>query len=145
MPVPTYDPEDIAATCLKRTMLGIAAITAITPNIDIVLWGQPDETAPMPFTILEYFRGGWEKDEMVTNTADVWIKAAIRTTDIVVAEAYRAALASLHQATLIVSDFTNVSPYAKIYLESSVREYDPAQNIPIYKVGGIYSIRFVAN
>ena len=145
MPTPSYDAEDIAITALRTTVLGIAAILAVVPAAKIQLWDIGTEDIIMPYAILEYVDGGWERDEMVSNTGNVLVLFSIRTTNKSVAHDFRHACAELHDKTLDVSDFTNVSAYASIDQVGSYRNVDRAQGLPIYEVGAYYEIRFNVN
>jgi hypothetical protein len=143
MPVPSYDPEHVAATSLKRTMLGITGITDIVDANKIFWMMLANETVEMPFVSIEYRTGGFEKNEIKGNVADIVMKMSIRTTDKSVANAFRAASAQLHRATQDTSDFIGVVPYATIWCLGSFRDADEAQGVPIYEVGGYYQLRFV--
>jgi len=143
--VPAYDPEHIAATSLKRTMLGISAITDIVGANKIIWMMLGNEATKMPYVSIRHSDGGYETNEMTSNTGNVIMKMSIFTTDKATAVAFRSAIASLHKATLDTSDFTNVTPYSTVYQINPFREVDIAQSIPIYEVGGYYEIRFNIN
>ena len=142
---PAFDPEHVAATSLKRTMLGITAITNIVDANKIIWMMLRNESVSMPFVTIDYSSGGFEKNEIQKNTVDINMMMSLKTTNKAQAHAFRLAIAELHRATLDTSDFTNVTPYAKIWCITPLRDSDIAQSIPIYEIGGYYQIRFVIN
>lgn len=145
MAVPTYDCEEVAATCLRKTMLGIAAITSIVEANKIQWMGVEADDVKMPYISIDYVSGGWEKNEPVTNSANLIMKVQLVTSNKQVAGQARAAIAKLHRADLDVSLFTGVVDTGGVYEIMPLRQKDMGQNDPVYSVGGFFQLRFVVN
>lgn len=142
---PTYDAEDVAATSLRTTMLGISAITDIVAAAKIHWLGIETDDVKMPYISIDYMVGGWEKSEPRVHSADVVMKMCMYTTDKAMADSFSKAIRLLHRVVMDVSDFTDVVPTATIYEKSKIRGVDKGQNIPVYSIGGYYCLRFVVN
>lgn len=139
---PTPDATIAAVTCLRDTLLAIPEVEALVG--ENIFWEDVEDTQEFPYILISHILGGYENNTQ-TDAVDVTYKVCGYSADKLdgTVQALQEAIAQLHYADMVVSDFTNVEPYSTIRMWIPVYERENRQNVPVYAVGGIFRLRFI--
>lgn len=127
---------------LRDTLLSIADVyTLVGENI---YWEDVEDTTQLPYIVIAKLIGGYENTTQL-QALDTYWKACLITADKTVALAGTQAISQLHLMALDVTNEPYLYPYGGVLKQASIYERDVEQNIPVYKVGGIFRIRAIVN
>lgn len=127
---------------LRDTLLSIAEITAIVNTS--IYWEDVEDITELPYIVIAKMIGGYENTTQL-QAIDAYWKVCLVTADKTVALAGTQAINKLHLMALDVTNEPYLYPYGGILKQSDIYERDVEQNIPVFKVGGIYRIRAIVN
>lgn len=140
--VPEIDETVASIGVLRDTLLDIPEIVTLVGNE--IHWEDVEPTLPLPYIILAHITGGLE-NETDANAVDTYWKVVGITADKSQALAFKTAIGKLHRKELVTSNEPNVDAYSTVRLSTPVSDTDFEQQITVYKVGGIYRLRFIIN
>lgn len=140
--IPEIDETVASIGVLRDTLLDISEIVTLVGNK--IYWKRTEDTTELPYIVLNHITGGYE-NETQANAVDTYWKVEGVTADKMQALSFKTAIGKLHRKELIVTNEPNVTPYSTVRLWTPVEEDDVEQQIPVYKMGGIFRLRFIIN
>lgn len=142
MSVPEIDQTKAAIGVLRDTLLDIPEIVALVGGE--IHWKDVEDSQALPYIILNHITGGYE-NETDANAVDTYWKAVGVTSDKTEALNFKEAFGNLHRKELVVTNEPHVTPYSTVREWIPIEDRDVEQQTPVYKIGGIYRLRFVIN
>ena len=150
------NPQHIAATFARETLITFPSIQALVPMVGItpaqykVFWESVPDFVEMPYIVIFHIAGGEENDTQV-KAMDIQMKIVGFSGNMQTARDLQNAIHGLHRilpvsptyAEANPSGYEWVEPYATVRQWLPIFDRDVVQQTPVYISGGIYRFRLI--